>query len=337
MRVLLTGHRGYIGAHLTERLRAAGHHVTGCDNGLFQGSEWYPLTLPHTEWHRDYRSIDAHELSSFDVIMHLAALSNDPLGALDPALTHDINGSSVVDFALKAKAAGVTRFLFASSCALYGKSGNDSCDESAPLNPLSAYAEAKLYAERGLLAMADDSFCPISLRSATAFGTSPSLRIDLVANNLLASAFTLGDIGLLSDGTPLRPLVHCKDIANCFIALAEAPRSQIAGRALNIGSNAANYQVQDIANCVRKLIPNACLRYARDAGPDPRSYKVDFNALTQVLPHFQMEHDLERGLEELLMDFQAYHFDAEDFHGKRYVRLRWLSHFSRSLKLSKAT
>lgn len=324
MRVLVTGHQGYIGAHLVEILKAYGHQVVGCDIGYFQGCEWTALTSPDIEWQRDFREIPAHELVGLDAIMHLAAISNDPMGDLDPELTHLTNGSGTVELAKRAKAAGVPRFLFAGSCSIYGRSRDGALDETAALSPLSAYAEAKAFAESALLSLADENFSPTILRNATAFGSSPMLRIDLVANSLLTCAYCSGTIHMLSDGSPWRPLVHCRDIARAFLALAEANRDVIHAQAINIGANAANYRVLDIAAAVHELLPNAEMVYAEGAGPDPRSYQVSFDKLESLLPNFRMEYNLERGLEELLKHCRDRNFTRDDFTGKRFVRLRSL-------------
>ena len=324
MRVLVTGHRGFIGCHVIELLREAGHTPIGCDSGLFDGCHWLPLPAAEVEWERDFRELEARDLGCIDVIIHLAAISNDPMGELNPELTASINGQGAIRLAQRAKEAGVSCFLFAGSCSVYGKNDEIPIDETADLKPMSSYAKAKVEAEQAILAMADPNFCPVSLRCATAFGSSPMLRVDLVANDLLAAAYSTGLVPMLSDGSPWRPLIHCRDIARTFLALAEADEDRIRGQAINIGANNANYQVRDIAQAVKELIPHAEVRFAEGAGPDPRSYQVNFDLLGELLPHFRMEYDLYTGLEELLDDFLEHGFDAEDYYGRRFVRLRWL-------------
>ena len=218
MRVFVTGHKGYIGAHLVEILQAAGHEVTGCDIGLFDGCEWEPFARPQHDVQKDVRELGVADLAGHDCVMHLAAISNDPMGELDPALTYAVNREGSVRLAEVAKAAGVPRFLFSSSCSIYGRGERPDLDETAAFNPVSAYAESKVQSEQRISALADETFSPAFLRNATAYGYSPMLRIDLVANNLLGCAIARGDIRIMSDGTPWRPLIHCRDIARAFLA-----------------------------------------------------------------------------------------------------------------------
>ena len=324
MNVLVTGHSGYIGVHLVDLLKGSGHTVTGCDIGLFRGCEWRPSTAPDVEWVRDVRALTERDLEGFDAICHLAAISNDPMGDIDPSITLDINRDASVRLARLAKRAGVERFLFAGSCSVYGKTDTLDLDETAELNPLSAYAQSKIEAEREIAPMADAGFCPVFLRNATAYGDSPMLRIDLVVNNLLGCALSKGEIRIMSDGSPWRPLVHCRDIARAFVALMEAPVDDVRGLAVNIGGNRENFQVRDVAAQVERLVPGAGVTFTGEVGADPRDYRVNFDLLGRVLPDFQLAYTLESGMEELHRNMLAAGFSADDFDGPRYVRLRTL-------------
>ena len=324
MRVFVTGHRGYIGAHLVELLKDAGHTVTGCDLGLFDGCEWGPVCPPDTELSMDVRDLTERQLDGHDCVMHLAAISNDPMGELDPQITLRVNRDGSVRLARLAKAAGVPRFLFSGSCSVYGKSGDEALDEAATLNPLSAYARSKIESERAILPLADRSFSPAFLRNATAYGASPMLRIDLVVNNLLACAVSTGEIRIMSDGSPWRPLTHCRDIARAFVAFMEAPRERVHGAAVNIGGNAENHQVRDVAAQVKRLVPGARIAFTGEVGADPRDYRVDFDLLGRLLPEFRLQYSLASGMEELHRELRARGFSAADFEGPRFVRLRTL-------------
>ena len=324
MRVFVTGHRGYIGAHLVELLKAAWHSVTGCDLGLFDGCEWEPLVSPDLELRRDVRGLTERDLEGHDAVMHLAAISNDPMGELDADLTYAVNLHGSVRLAEVAKRAGVPRFLFSSSCSIYGAGGDRDLDESAPVNPLTAYAVSKVETDKRVAALADRGFSPVFLRNSTAYGHSRNLRVDLVANNLLACALARGDIRIQSDGTPWRPLVHCRDIARAFIALASAPRERVHNAVVNVGGNGENYRVREVAGQVGRLVPNASIVYTGEVGADPRNYRVNFDLLGRLLPKFRLEHDLASGLEELHRKFVEHGFGKAEFEGDRFVRLRTL-------------
>ena len=324
MRVLVTGHRGYIGVHLVDLLKAAGHHVTGCDLGLFEKCEWEPFVKADIEINKDIRHLTVSELEGFDCLMHLAAISNDPMGDLDPVITYSINREGSVSLAKKAKEAGIPRFLFASSCSIYGKGEQLDVTEKNAVAPLTAYAESKITAEECLRELADDNFSPISLRNATAYGHSPMLRIDLVANNLLACALAKGDIRVMSDGSPWRPLIHCRDIARAFIAFMYAPKAKVHNKVVNVGSNKENYQVRDILNYVKKLVPTANVVYTGEVGADPRNYRVNFDYLSELLPDFAIAYPLERGLDELHQKYKKFNFQSHHFDGDQFVRLRTL-------------
>jgi len=324
MNVLVTGHRGYIGAHLVDVLKAAGHTVTGCDLGLFCGCEWRPAAAPDREWMCDVRTLELRDLQGFDAICHLAAISNDPMGDVDPQITLAVNRDASIRLAELARRAGVGRFLFAGSCSVYGKGETLDLDESAVLHPLSAYAQSKIEAEQAIAPMAGGGFCPVFLRNSTAYGDSPMLRIDLVVNNLLGCALAKGDIRIMSDGSPWRPLVHCRDIARAFCALLDAPADRVRGVAVNIGGNAENYQVRDVAAQVQRLAPQAGVSFTGELGADPRDYRVNFDLLGRILPDFRLRYTLETGMAELHRSMLAHGFNAADFDGPRYVRLRTL-------------
>ena len=326
MNVFVTGHKGYIGVHLVELLEQAGHAVTGCDLGLFDGCEWEPPVSPDRELVKDVRDLTERDLDGHDAVCHLAALSNDPMGELDSQLTESVNRDASIHAARIAKAAGVGRYLFSGSCSVYGKGARLDLDEDDRLNPLSAYAHSKIDTEAAVSKMADDGFTPAFLRNATAYGHSPMLRIDLVVNNLLGTALAFGEIRIMSDGSPWRPLVHCRDIARAFIAFLDAPAERIRNKALNVGGNDENYQVRDVADRVGRLVPNATVAYTGEVGEDPRSYRVKFDRLHALLPDFRLEYTLDSGMEELHRKMVEHNFSADDFDGDRFVRLRMLRH-----------
>jgi nucleoside-diphosphate-sugar epimerase len=320
--VLVTGHRGYIGVHLVDVLQRAGHTVTGCDSGLFDGCEWEPFPRPDEELLQDVRELELDDVRGHDCVMHLAAISNDPMGDVDPGLTLSVNRDASVRLAELAKKAGVPRFLFAGSCSVYGQATEHDVVESDPLNPLTAYARSKIEVEDGVRPLADERFTPVFLRNATAYGDSPMLRIDLVVNNLLACAHALGEIRIMSDGTPWRPLIHCRDIARAFLALAEADVP--GGTAVNVGANDENYQVRDIAGLVQEFVPDASIEFTGETGDDPRSYRVSFDLLSRLVPSFRLEYTLRRGMAELHEKLREHAFSRDDWEGDRFVRLRRL-------------
>lgn len=324
MKILVTGHNGYIGAHLVPLLKAKGHYVIGNDVNLFDGCEWEPLTKPDEEWIKDLRKITEQDLKGIDCVMHLAAISNDPMGDLNPQITYDINRDGSIRLAELSKKAGVPRFLFSSSCSIYGKSDKPYMTEEDPTVPLTAYAISKIETENAVKKMADGTFSPSFLRNATAYGHSAMLRIDLVVNNLLACAVSRGDIRIMSDGSPWRPLVHCKDIARAFVAFLEAPREVVHNKIVNIGGNAENYQVKDVGNLVQKLVPQANIVYTGEVGSDSRDYKVNFDYLGSLLPDFKLEYTLEKGMKELFDKYKEHKFSVADFEGEQFVRLRTL-------------
>lgn len=324
MRVFVTGHNGYIGTHLVELLKAKGYHVTGCDINLFNDCAWEELPEPNQTLIKDIRDLEVEDLRGYDVVMHLAAISNDPMGDINEELTYSVNREGSIRLAELAKDAGVPRFLFSGSCSVYGGGKDEALDETASLNPLSAYAHSKIATEVAVSNMADDDFSPAYLRNATAYGHSKNLRIDLVVNNLLGCAFSKGEIQIKSDGSPWRPLIHCRDIARAFVAFAEAPREKIHNKAINIGANKENFQVKDVANLVQEFLPDAKIVFTGEVGEDPRNYRVSFDALNNLLPDFKLEYDLRSGMKELFGKYEEHQFNALDFDGDQFVRLRSL-------------
>jgi nucleoside-diphosphate-sugar epimerase len=324
MRVFVTGHRGYIGAHLVELLKQGGHTVTGCDLELFDGCAWEDVVPTDQELRKDVRHITLADLAGHDCVMHLAAISNDPMGEVDAASTYAINRDASIRLAQLAKQAGVPRYLFAASCSVYGAGKKLDLDENDPLNPLTAYAKSKIETEQAVSALADRDFTPAYLRNATAYGHSPMLRIDLVVNNLLACAVATGEIRIMSDGSPWRPLIHCRDIARAFIAFMMAPKERIHNKAINVGGNGENYRVRDVGDQVKRLIPGATITYTGEVGADPRNYRVKFDLLNFVLPEFRLQYNLATGMEELHRKLVDHGFSQSDWVGDQFVRLRTL-------------
>lgn len=326
MKIFVTGHKGYIGAHLVDVLKQGGHTVVGCDVGLFEGCGWEPVVPADRDLNKDVRAVEPADLDGCDAVMHLAAISNDPMGDLNAQLTLDINRDASIRLARIAKEAGVPRYLFAGSCSVYGKGEKLDLDENDPLNPLTAYAQSKIETETEVSKLADDSFTPVYLRNSTAYGHSPMLRIDLVVNNLLGSALAYGEIRIMSDGSPWRPLIHCRDIARAFLALAEAPKETVHNKAINVGGNAENYQVRDVGDQVQRLVPSAKIAYTGEVGADPRNYRVKFDLLNALLPDFKLQYTLASGMEELHRKMVEHGFGKKDFEGDQFVRLRTLKH-----------
>ncbi|GMV98611.1 MAG: SDR family oxidoreductase [Phycisphaerae bacterium] len=324
MKVFVTGHRGYIGVHLVDLLKQAGHSVTGCDLNLFEGCEWEPFVRPDRELVKDVYEVGPRDLDGCDCVCHLAAISNDPMGDLDPGVTLRTNRDASVRLARTCKQAGVGRYLFSGSCSVYGAGEKLDLEEGDQLNPLTAYARSKIETEAAVAPLADAGFTPVYLRNSTAYGHSPMLRIDLVVNNLLACAVATGEIRIMSDGSPWRPLIHCRDIARAFVAFMLAPREKVSNRAVNVGGNSENYQVKDVADQVRRLVPGARITFTGEVGADPRNYRVNFDLLGRLLPDFRLEYNLVSGMEELHRKLIEHGFGKADWEGDRFVRLRTL-------------
>jgi len=323
MRVLLTGHRGYLGSVMAPCLLAAGHDVVGLDSGLFAGCILGPDSAEVPSIHADIRDVTASHLVGFDAVIHLAALSNDPLGSLAPEITFDINHHASLHLARLAKDAGVQRFLYASTCSVYGSAGEDLVTESAPLRPLTPYAESKVRVEEDVTAIADSGFSPVFLRNATAFGFSPCLRADIVLNNLVGVAMLTGTVRVLSDGTPWRPLVHARDIAAAFCAALVAPVDAIHCRAYNVGTEDNNVTVAQIAEAAATAVPNSTVDVTGETGPDPRSYRVDFSAIRTAFEGYTPQWTVDAGAVELYENYVRWGLTEELF-TTRFTRLAHL-------------
>jgi len=333
-------------------LAEAGHEVVGLDSDLFEQCTFGDTLPEFPSIRKDLRDVELADLRGFDAVAHLAGLSNDPLGNLNPNLTYDINHHASVRLARLSKEAGVKRFLFSSSCSTYGAAGDKTLDETAEFNPVTPYGRSKVLVEQDVAQLASPEFSPVYLRNATAYGVSPRLRFDLVLNNLTAWALTTGRVFIKSDGTPWRPIVHIEDISRAFLAALEAPREVIHNQAFNVGRTEENYQIRDLAQIVKETVPGCTIEFAADAGPDKRCYRADFSRIAKTLPSFQPKWDARRGAQELYDAYKKVGLRLEDFEGARYKRidhiqgllasgrlnadLRWQTHDSEQMLQAKS-
>jgi nucleoside-diphosphate-sugar epimerase len=324
MRVMITGHKGYIGTVMVPMVQAAGHEVVGLDSDLYRNST-YGKGMPEVdEIIKDIRDLEKEDLRGVDAIIHLAGLSNDVLGDLNPELTYDINHKASVRMAEMAKEVGIKRFVFASSCSNYGAAGNQMQTEEGELHPVTAYAISKVRVERDLAQLADDHFSPVIMRNATAYGVSPRIRFDLVLNNLTAWAYTTGQVLLKSDGTPWRPIVHIEDISTAAIAALEAPLDVVHNKVFNVGVNAENYQIRQLAEIVERIVPNCEIRFAAGAEPDKRNYKVDFTKYTKAFPRHHLRWNATQGAKQIYQSYKTIGLGKDEYEGPRYKRIAQL-------------
>ena len=334
MRVAVTGHEGYIGSVLCPMLLEAGHEVRGLDTGYFSDYEFLSPEGVFEAVRVDLRDLAEEHLEGCDAVVHLGALSNDPMGQLDPSLTDAINHHGSVSVAELARRSGVSRFVFSSSCSMYGAASDGAVDETAPFNPVSAYALSKVNAETRISALATEDFSPTFLRNATAFGVSPRMRTDLVVNNFVGWAVTTGEIKIMSDGTPWRPVVHIRDIAAAAVAVLGVDRERVHDQAFNVGRDEDNYQVRAIADAVAEIVPGAKVVYAGGGEPDTRSYRVDFGKIRRELPEFVPAWDMRRGAEDIYEVFSRLELDRELFEGRHLVRLEQLKYLMGTERLN---
>jgi nucleoside-diphosphate-sugar epimerase len=334
MRILLTGHDGYIGAVMSRMLVEQNHDVVGLDSGLFEGCTFGEDLFAIPQISKDIRDIERADLEGFDAVVHLAAISNDPLGNLNPDCTYDINHRASVRLAEFARDAGVSRYVYSSSCSVYGAaSPDDILDESAAFSPVTPYAKSKVMVEDDVRVLATDDFSPTYMRNATVYGVSPKLRGDLVVNNLVGWALTTGRVHLKSDGTPWRPLVHVEDLCRAFSAVLSASREHIHNESFNVGRNEENYRISDVAEIVERAVEGSVLTYEEGAGPDPRCYRVDFGKIETRLPGYDPTWTVARGVDQLLSAYREVGLEQKDLEGDRYLRIKHIARLLESKKL----
>jgi nucleoside-diphosphate-sugar epimerase len=333
LKILVTGDRGYIGTVMVPYLQRLGHQITGLDTEYYYDGDLTPPPSGYTCIRKDVRDVTGDDLEGFEAVIHLAALSNDPLGDLKPELTYEINYHASVRLAELARETGVRRFLYASSCSLYGAAGDQTLKEDSPLRPLTPYAESKVRTEEALSKLASGSFAPVYLRSATVYGVSPRLRLDIVLNNLAGWAVTVGKIRIMSDGSPWRPILHVQDIAQAFACVLEGPAELVSDQAFNVGANSENYQVRDLAAIVQQVAPACSVEYSGKASPDPRNYRVDFSKLARTFPAFRPRWTALEGARELYGAYRAAGMSLEDFQDRKFTRLKHLRYLLETRRL----
>ena len=326
-KIIVTGHNGYLGTLLVKLLIEKGYEVIGIDTNYYnEDCNLYPYKNNIREIQKDIRRISEEDLKDGYALCHLAALSNDPVGELDPDLTYEINYRASVRLAKLAKKMSLKKFIYSSSCSLYGIAGEEALTEEAEFNPITAYAKSKVLCEKDILPLNDKDFCVTILRNSTAYGISPKLRLDLVVNNLIGWALTTGQIKILSDGTPWRPLVHAEDIARAFIAVIEAQEDVVNGEAFNVGKNSENYQIKDIAAMIKEILPDCKIDITGEYGSDSRSYKVNFDKIEEILPHFKPQWNLKKGIEQIIEYYKKYNMSSDKFNERFFVRLKQINY-----------
>jgi len=333
MRVLVTGSHGFIGTILVPMLIREGHEVVGLDSDLYRYCTYGQELADIQHIRKDIRDVEKSDLAGIDAVMHLAGLSNDMLGDLNPKLTFEINHVASVRLAEIAKDVGVKRFIFSSSCSNYGAAGDLILDENASFNPVTPYAVSKVLVERDVAKLASPEFSPTFLRNSTAYGVSPRIRFDVVLNNLTAWAFTTGQIRLKSDGTPWRPIIHIEDISRAFLAVLHAPKEKIHNQAFNVGRNCENYQIRELADFVKATVPNCNIEFDKNAGPDKRSYRVDFSKYENTFPDYKLQWDARLGTQNIYRSYQQYGLQKDEYEGEKYKRIDHIKYLLRTSQL----
>jgi nucleoside-diphosphate-sugar epimerase len=324
MRVLVTGHKGYIGTVMVPMLQSVGHEVVGLDSDLYRNSTYGELVQNVPEMIKDVRDIDKADLKGIEGIVHLAGLSNDMLGDLNPELTYEINHQASVRLAEMARELGIRRYVFASSCSNYGAAGDAMQTETAELHPVTAYAKSKVMVERDVRELASDDFSPTFMRNATAYGVSPRIRFDVVINNLTAWAYTTGQVRMKSDGSPWRPLTHIEDISRGVIAALAAPRETVHNQSFNVGLNTENYRIRELAEFVREIVPGCEVTFADGAEPDKRNYRVDFSKYAEAFPDHPLQWNARAGVEDIYQSYKRIGLNKDDYEGPKYKRIAQL-------------